>query len=218
MIVAVQAWKLIAPATLIDPNGFPATARSWIQLLAYILLTAAALNLYRHPRMRTGPVARVGGAVTFAGTALVAGDAWFEAVMYPMAVTHDPTLPSASPTTPWLIGILVSFGTFAIGWCATGVLLARSRLVTPAAGWLLMVAALLAYLPLMTPLAVPLGGALILCSLTGKSLDLAPGDDNGGPSGSRKAGGPAPDKKSGGAGPQAHDGRCLRSPTMRRSS
>lgn len=162
LICVSQVWHLMAPLTPDQVNGWSYGVMSWTQLVSYAVLLLGVIALYGHG----GPRAVRGRAVCFvvalSGTAGILGDVWFETVMVPMALPHSPDLLNAQPTPLWMIGILITFGLFSLGWVATAGVLRRSRLVGTPTAIALGAGGLLGFFVLTAPRGVPFGVSLVL--------------------------------------------------------
>ncbi len=119
-------------------------AESWLFLLGTLLVLFGLFGLYVGQSEATGPLLRIGFLVAFLGTALGVGAFWSDVFVLPVLVNAAPELLDAGPP----LGYVLSFGIFAIGWVLFGVAALRSRVCPRWAALLLIVGAVLSFLPL----------------------------------------------------------------------
>ncbi len=117
---------------------------TWLFLLGNVLVLFGLFGLYVRQSEATGPLLHVGFLVAFLGTALGVGASWAETFIVPTLVDAAPELLDAGPP----LGYALSFGIFAIGWVLFGVAALRARVYPRWAALLLIVGAVLSFLPL----------------------------------------------------------------------
>lgn len=117
---------------------------TWLFLLGTLLVLFGLFGLYARHSEAAGTLGLAGFLVAFLGTALVVGNFWDQAFIVPILVDTAPELLDAGPP----LGIILSFGIFALGWLLFGVAALRARVYPRWAALLLIVGAVLSFLPL----------------------------------------------------------------------
>ena len=166
--VLVLASQLLGAFFATDPATLAATAASapflvfsLLKLVGFVLLMLGLVSLYARQALAAGSLGFVGFVSAFTGTALVAGDWWFEAFALPWLAQVAPELLTTPASGTLLAGGTISFLTFSIGWVLFGAATLRARVFPRWVGVLLVAGALLAYAqgrpPLGALLAVAVG-------------------------------------------------------------
>ncbi len=117
---------------------------AWLSLLGAVLLLFGLFGLHVRQSEAAGALGLVGFLVAFLGTALTVGVDWDGVFVVPILADAAPELLDAGPP----LGFALSFGIFAIGWVLFGVAALRARVYPRWAALLLIVGAVLSFLPL----------------------------------------------------------------------
>ena len=117
---------------------------TWLFLLGHVLVLFGLFGLYVRQSEATGPLLRVGFLVAFLGTSLGVGASWADTFVVPILADAAPELLDAGPP----LGYFLSMSIFAIGWVLFGVAVLRARVYPRWAALLLIVGAVLSFLPL----------------------------------------------------------------------
>lgn len=124
-------------------------------------MTNGLVSLYARQSDAAGLLGSLGFLTAFIGTALVAGDWWFEAFAFPWLVQAAPDLVATPAGGTLLLGGVVGFITFAIGWFLFAAATFRAQVFPRWMAVLLMIGAMLAlgqgYPPLSAPFAIAVG-------------------------------------------------------------
>jgi hypothetical protein len=145
---------------------FPiAAAAALAALLALGLGLVAAYLAQEH---RLGALGRAGFLVALAGTALAAGGAWDSLFTVPYLVEQAPAVLDRPTSGSLLAGYVVSYLVLVAGWALFSVATLRARVLPRAAGIVMLAGALLAVLPMPTPLRVLVLAAGV--ALAGRAL------------------------------------------------
>jgi hypothetical protein len=182
--VSVAAATLMATSDLLGTSlarsdvaaviGSPAfTSFTLLKLAGTILLMLGLVGLYTRQVPAAGRLGLVGFLTAFTGTALVAGDWWFEAFVLPWQLHVAPEVATAAASGTLLVGGSLTFGLFSLGWIVFGAATWRARVFPRWSAVLLIVGAALAFLighpPFGLGLAVAVG---ILGALSYRHVDL----------------------------------------------
>ncbi len=155
--------QLLGPGS----TGPAATTVAVVRLAAFLAILLAIPGLHA---AHGGGGGRFGLAATITsgvGTALLAGDLWFEAFAYPFLMEAEPRLVDVEPSGTFLAGALVSFAAFLAGWALVAVVVLRSGTMPRPAGLLLLVGVAVAFpAPLYTPRLVVWATALAWLGVT----------------------------------------------------
>jgi hypothetical protein len=117
---------------------------SVLEIIAVVLLTLGLVGLYARQSEVAGLLGLVGFLVAFAGTILLAGFFWSSAFIAPALANAAPALLNAGPPP----GLLPTFSIFAIGWVLFGVASLRTRIYPRLAVIVLIIGAVLTFLPI----------------------------------------------------------------------
>ncbi|MDP8952713.1 MAG: hypothetical protein M3N18_10850, partial [Actinomycetota bacterium] len=121
-----------------------------LYLLGAALLLLGVVGLYASQSEAAGVLGLVGFLGAFSGTVLLAGALWFELFVTPSLAAEAPEL--AESEQLGLVGFILVFVMGALGWLLFGAATLRAGLYPRWAAVLLMVGAVLAYVP------IPLSG------------------------------------------------------------
>jgi hypothetical protein len=161
-----------------DPATLAATAASppflvfaLLKLAGFILLMPGLVSLYVRQSVAAGALGFVGFVTAFVGSALVLGDWWFEAFVVPWLARVAPTVVTTPADGTLLLGGVLSFSVFALGWLIFGAATFRARVFPRWVAALLMAGAVLAYGQGKPPLGALLAIALGVMSVVALRLD-----------------------------------------------
>ncbi len=113
-------------------------------LLGVVLMLLGLVGLYARQSEAAGALGLIGFLVAFLGTVLVGGVMWASAFIAPALATEAPEFLDAGPPP----GLLPTFIIFAVGWLLFGIATLRGRVFPRAAAILLIVGAVVTFLPL----------------------------------------------------------------------
>lgn len=132
-----------------------------LALVGFVLLLLALVGLYDDQAQSLGGLGAAGFLTAFFGTVLTAGDWWFESFAVPEIARAAPQILEQAPGGRLLLGGVVTFLTFGIGWILFAAATLRARTFPRSVSILLIVGAALAInggTPLFhIPLAVAIG-------------------------------------------------------------
>jgi hypothetical protein len=136
------------------------TAHGLALMVGLLLLLLAALSV-----ARPGRLTRAAAPAMLVGSALVVGDIWAEVVVLPGVVTGDARdLLSEDIGGLHLALVIVAFATFAVGWALFAL---SARTVAGPVAWLLLVGAIIAFLPVGgSYVTLSVGAALVVARLS----------------------------------------------------
>jgi hypothetical protein len=123
-----------------------AIASSALLLLALLGIAATGLAAVAAGRSAVAPGLAVVGAV------LVAGGAWATLFVLPDLADHAPRLLTSGQLGGVTVGYVASYAILAVGWLATGIVLARARVVPAWLGAVLALGGAAAMVPGPEPL------------------------------------------------------------------
>ena len=123
-----------------------------LYLLGTMLLLLGLVGLYASQSKAAGALGLVGFLVAYLGTALVSGALWFELFITPSLAAEAPELAEAELG---LVGFILSFLLVIIGWVLFGVATLRARIYPRWAAVLLIVGAVVSFVP------IPLSGIVL---------------------------------------------------------
>lgn len=119
-----------------------------LHLIGGVLLLGGLIGLYAGQSHSAGTLGVVAFLVAFVGTTLVVGLIWVLAFMVPSVAEAAPELLSDSPAGALGVGFALSFALGGLGWLLFGVATLRARVYPRAAAVLLIVGAVLTFLPI----------------------------------------------------------------------
>lgn len=132
------------PEHLAQTSGEPAAViNGVVALIASVLLVFVLIALYEQQGDRGGSLRVVAFTVALVGTVLLAGDFWFETFVVPYLADVAPATLGGDPGGALLIGAVVTFTVFAVGWLLFGITSYRDRSLPRAPVILLAAAAVL---------------------------------------------------------------------------
>jgi hypothetical protein len=131
-----------------------------VALVSLLVLLLALVGLYMHLSDDMGSLGLIGFVVAFVGTALVAGDWWFEAFVGPVLSEVAPQVFERPPSGWLLAGGVATFVLFAIGWVLFGIATLRTTVFPRPAPLLLIVGGAVGLLAGTPPFQVLLGLAV----------------------------------------------------------
>ena len=147
-----------APLYADDLSDAAATGRFPIAaaaaLAALLALGLGLVAVYLAQQDRLGALGRTGFLVALAGTALAAGGAWDSLFTVPYLAEQAPAVLDRPTSGSLLAGYLVSYLVLVAGWALFSVATLRARVLPRAASIVMLAGALLAVLPMPTPLRV----------------------------------------------------------------
>ena len=119
---------------------------SGLFMIATLLLLLGLVGLYARQSEVTGFLGLLGFLVAFIGTALVLGSFWAQEFVAPAAAEVAPEFLDSEPG--WLnFGFSLSFSLFSLGWLLFGVATLRARIYPRIAALILIIGAVVAFLP-----------------------------------------------------------------------
>ena len=124
-----------------------------LYLLGSVLVLVGLVGLYVRQSEAVGVLGLVGFAVAFLGTSLVLGVVWAQLFIAPFLAVQAPRVLDTEPTGA--LGFTLTFALLAVGWLLFGVAALRARVYPRAAAIVLMVGAVINFLP------VPLSGIVL---------------------------------------------------------
>jgi len=143
-----------------EPSTTVSAIQSGLTLLAGILLLVGLAGLYSRQLEDGGLLGMVGFLVAFCGTVMAVGVFWADAFIAPSLAQEELRLLDAAPPRALAAGFTLSYGSVALGWLLFGVATLRTGLYPRAGGVLLIIGAVLTWLPL--PLSgVPFSVAVV---------------------------------------------------------
>lgn len=94
------------------------------------------------------------------GTMLYAGDAWFEAFVVPFLSDEVPHIVNVDPGISLMVGIVITFLTFSIGWMTVGISTFRAGIIPRWISTLIIVGGIFGFRALTPPYFTPLAFAV----------------------------------------------------------
>lgn len=134
------------PAEIVTTGAYLADGIT--RLLAGVLLLLGLVGLYARQSEAAGALGLIAFLVAFAGTTLILGTWWTNAFVAPSLATEAPAFLVAGPTGVLGFGFTLSFSLAAVGWLLFGLASLRARVYPRAAAVVLMVGAVLTFVPL----------------------------------------------------------------------
>ena len=131
-----------------------------LALLAMFALLLALTGLYLRQAGSAGRLGLIGYLAALLGTVLVAGDWWFESFIAPQIASAAPQVMTGAVTGSMVVGAVVTFGLFAVGWTLFGIATFRANVYPRPASALLILGGAVGILALSTPYQIPLAIAI----------------------------------------------------------
>lgn len=172
LIILSQLMRL-AIGRLLGPGEATTLAHTLtysLALLGMVTLLLALTGIYARESAGLGQLGLIGYVTAFLGTAMVAGDWWFEAFALPTIATEAPDVLRLPPSGSVLAGGLATVGIYTAGWTLFGLAALRGGAFPRAAALLLVAGGLAGPLALSTPYQIPLALAI---GWIGLALDSA---------------------------------------------
>ena len=120
-----------------------------LSLLGAILVLGGLVGLYARQSEQAGPLGLLGFLVTFLGMALIVGASWASTFTEPALAQVAPELLAQDPPG-WLnFGFTLTYVLASLGWLLFGVATLRAGVYPRAAAILLMVRAVISFVPLL---------------------------------------------------------------------
>lgn len=148
VLVGVENYSAVAGTA-------PIVVENLLFLLGTVLVLFGLFGLYERQSDAAGPLGVVGFLVAFLGTALAVGASWVAVFIDHLVAAEAPALLDAGPP----LGLILSYGIFAVGWLLFGVATLRAHIYPRWAALLLMVGAVLGFFPL--PLSTVVFGVAV---------------------------------------------------------
>lgn len=133
-------------------------------LAALVLLGLGLVGLYLRQQHALGRFGNGAFALALVGTMLAAGGAWDQVFTVPYLANEAPTVLDAETSGSLLAGFFLSFSLLALGWALFAVVSRRAGVLPRGASTVLLVGAVLAFLPAPTALrllVLTIGAALL---------------------------------------------------------
>ncbi len=118
-----------------------------LYLLGTVLLLVGLVGLYVRQSEATGILGLAGFAVAFLGTALVLGAVWAQLFVAPFLAVQAPRVLDIEPVGALGVGFTLTFLLFAAGWLLFGLAALRARIYPRVAAIVLMVGAVIGFIP-----------------------------------------------------------------------
>jgi hypothetical protein len=131
-----------------EASSAVSAVQSGLTLLAGLLLLMGLAGLYFRQSEDGGLLGVVGFLVAFYGTVMAVGVFWADAFVAPSLAKEELRLLSAAPPRALAAGFTLSYGSVALGWLLFGWSALRTGLYPQQATVLLMIGAVLTWLPL----------------------------------------------------------------------
>jgi hypothetical protein len=116
-------------------------------IVAFALLVLALVATYELQARAAGALGVIGLGAAILGTVFMAGDWWYEAFAVPRLAETAPSVMETFATSRLLLGGLLSFALFGIGWMIYGAAGVRARVFPAAVSWAIVVGGLVSALP-----------------------------------------------------------------------
>lgn len=166
----------IVGLSLVDFENFAVAAATGsyilfalLSLLGAILVLGGLVGLYARQSEQAGPLGLVGFLVTFLGMALVVGASWASTFTEPALAQVAPELLAQDPPG-WLdFGFTLTYVLASLGWLLFGVATLRAGVYPRAAAILLIVGAVISFVPL------PLTEVILAVAIAWLGFDLFKG-------------------------------------------
>lgn len=151
-----------------QPESVAALTNAWVilsvlALVGVVLISLGLVGLYARQAEQTGTLGLVAFLVAFSGTAMLFGFGWAGAFFVPALAEAVPDSLDTLDAGVLMVGVILTFGLFALGWLLFGLASLQARVLPRGAAVLLMVGAVLAFVLLVLELPffiVAFGAAL----------------------------------------------------------
>ena len=152
LVVITRLVMLTVPADVESLMVYVLTATwsitSIVQVVAFAMLVVALVATYELQARETGVLGLIALVAAIVGTVFMAGDWWFEAFAVPRIAEVDPSVMVGFAQSRLLLGGLMSFALFGIGWILYGIASARGRVFPAAISWAIVAGGLLSAVPI----------------------------------------------------------------------
>jgi hypothetical protein len=133
-----------------QPESVVALTNAWVilsvlALVGVVLIFLGLVGLYARQAEQTGTLGLVAFLVAFTGTAMLFGFAWAGAFVVPDLAEAVPDFLDAPDAGILMVGVLLTFGLFALGWLLFGLASLQTKMLPRGSAVLLMVGAVLAF-------------------------------------------------------------------------
>lgn len=118
------------------------------QIVAFAMLVVALVATYELQARETGVLGLIAVGAAILGTVFMAGDWWFEAFAVPRIAEVDPSVMVGFAQSRLLLGGLMSFALFGIGWVLYGIASVRAQVFPVAISWAIVAGGLLSAVPI----------------------------------------------------------------------
>lgn len=152
------------PAEIVTTGAYLADGIT--RLLAGVLLLLGLVGLYARQSEAAGALGLVSFLVAFASTTLILGTWWTNAFVAPSLATEAPAFLEAGPSGVLGFGFTLSFALAAARWLLFGLASLRAQVYPRAVAVVLMVGAVLTFVPL------PIAGVVFYVAIAWLGLAL----------------------------------------------
>ena len=118
------------------------------QILAFAMLVIALVATYDLQAREAGVFGVIALCAAIVGTVFMAGDWWFEAFAVPRIAEVDPSIMVGFAQSRLLLGGLMSFVLFGIGWVLYGIASVRAGVFPAAISWTIAAGGLVSAVPI----------------------------------------------------------------------
>lgn len=148
----------------------------FLYLLGGVLLLVGLVGLYAYQSEAAGILGLVGFVGAFLGTVMVMGAVWAQLFIAPFLAVEAPGTLDTEPTGSLATGFTLSFTLLAVGWLLFGIAALRARVYPRAAVIVLIVGAIIGFLPIpLTELVLNVAVAWLgLTLLSGRGTSASP--------------------------------------------
>jgi hypothetical protein len=134
------------PAEIVTTGAYLADGGT--RVLAGILLLLGLVGLYARQSEASGTLGLVAFLAAFAGTALILGTWWTNAFVAPVLAQENSRILETGPTGVMSVAFTLSFAFAGVGWLLFGLVSLRAGVYPRAAVVVLMIGAVLTFVPL----------------------------------------------------------------------
>ena len=128
--------------------------------VAFIGLAIALVALHERLAPRYGRYGLIAFLAALVGTMTQGGNMWFDGFAAPWLAEVAPQVFDAEKTITLVVGAIVAYLTFALGWVLFGIALLRTRVVPVAVSLGVVVGGVLGFQSGLPPFGIPLGLAV----------------------------------------------------------